>query len=432
MNAQVSRGSCWHVARTALLAAALTGCEGLPSALSPELPMWVHHPGAALQPVLHRQLSAETRASGEPWERSKPEIDAPHRRVFVGSSDRGLYALSAVSGETLWRFETDDAVYSEPLYDGVEDTLYFGSNDGALYKVRAVDGALLWRFATNSQVSRKPVLHAGVVYVINANDTLVAIRQDTGELLWYRHRTPALGMGISGYAGPVFHEDRIFAAFSDGVVQAYDAVDGAELWNPVDLTAAVEQARAGEELRYFDIDATPIVTDVDGAAAVVVASYEGGLFALNAKSGAQLWHNEGVSGVTELTLWSSPVRPAARPVDGEEAPAPAAAPAAEQRLVFASSGSTGLWAIDPETGAEKWHRDLPAGGLTAAIPVSGAVLVGTTRYGMFLFYPLDGGLIDSFAGGGSFAAPPTAFGTRAFFLSNDGVFYGVQVRPPRG
>ncbi|MBI4951025.1 MAG: PQQ-binding-like beta-propeller repeat protein [Myxococcales bacterium] len=429
---------------------AAVACEGLPNAMSPELPLWVHHPGGALQPFVLRTLSAETRAEGEPWERSRPEIDFAHRRVFVGSSDRGLYALNAVNGATLWRFETDDAVHSEPLYDGAEDALYFGSNDGALYKVRAVDGALLWRFSTNAQVTRRPVVHRGVVYVANANDTLVAIHQKSGELLWYRHRQPALGMGISGYAGPTVHGDRVYAAFSDGTVVAYEAKDGAEIWSR-DLTAEVEQARSGEELRYFDIDTTPIVTPVGGDEAVVFASYEGGLFARDARTGEAKWENEAVTGVTELTLWTNPRRAPTLPEKAAAAPAPSAggatsaasagppsdgagpAPAggsAPQRLLVAASGSTGLWAIDPETGAEKWHRDLPAGGITAATTVAGAILVGTTRYGVFLFYPLDGGVIDAIAGGASFSGNAGACGTRAYILSNQGVLFGLQVRPP--
>ncbi|MCC6523105.1 MAG: PQQ-binding-like beta-propeller repeat protein [Polyangiaceae bacterium] len=420
-------------------------CEGLPNAMSPELPLWVHHPGGALRPFVLRTLSAETRAEGEPWERSRPEIDFAHRRVFVGSSDRGLYALSAVNGATLWRFETDDAVHSEPLYDGAEDALYFGSNDGALYKVRAVDGALLWRFSTNAQVTRRPVVHRGVVYVTNANDTLVAIHQKSGELLWYRHRQPALGMGISGYAGPTVHGERVYAAFSDGTVVAYEAKDGAEIWSR-DLTAEVEQARSGEELRYFDIDTTPIVTNVGGQEAVVFASYEGGLFARDARTGESRWENEAVTGVTELTLWTSPRRAPTLPEKAEPGPSadevtsgasasPEGAPApadglAPQRLLIAASGSTGLWAIDPDTGAKKWHRDLPAGGMTAATTVAGAILVGTTRYGVFLFYPLDGGVIDAIAGGASFSANAGAYGTRAYILSNQGVLFGLQVRPP--
>src|SRR5262249_31122202 len=141
--------------------AASLGCETLQASAHPELPLWVHHPGGALNVTFRRQITAIPRASGEPYEHGRPEIDPIHRRVFVGSSDGGLYARRADNGEALWRFETLDPVQTAPLYDAGEDVVYFGSNDGALYKVAAQDGALQWRFMTNAEIARRPTLQNG-------------------------------------------------------------------------------------------------------------------------------------------------------------------------------------------------------------------------------------------------------------------------------
>ncbi|MBW2529494.1 MAG: PQQ-binding-like beta-propeller repeat protein [Deltaproteobacteria bacterium] len=376
---------------------------------------------------LRREITVAARKVDEPYERGRPEIDAPHRRVFVGSSDHGLYALNAVNGATLWRFETAGAVQSEPLYDSQRDVVYFGSNDGALYCVRAADGQLEWRFATNAEVTRRPVLHRGTLFATNANDTLLAIDPDTGVMRWYRHRTPAFGMEISGYAGPAVHGDTVYTAFSDGVVMAYRVSDGSQRWLPVDLTSEAEQTRAGEELRYMDVDTTPIVAAVGEETLVFVASYEGGVVALDAGTGVKVWGNEGATGVTELTLWEGP----ARPHRATAAPGPAGPGAAgRHRVLVASSGLSGLWGIEPKDGRELWRRDLPAGGISAAEPVAGAVMVGTTRYGVFLISPLDGGVLDGLHSGGSFAASPGAYGTRAYILSNEGQLLGLKVQPP--
>lgn len=422
--------------RVALLALglAIVACEGIPSSATPELPLWVHHPGGVLSVFLRRDLTVESRKVDEAYERGRPEIDAPHRRVFVGSSDRGLYALHAVNGMTLWRFETAGAVQSEPLYDLKRDAVYFGSNDGALYGLRASDGKLLWRFATNAEIIRRPVLHQGTLFVTNANDTLLAIDPDTGKMRWFRHRTPAFGMEISGYAGPAVHGNRVYTAFSDGVVMAYAVSDGTRKWLPVDLTAEVEQTRTGAELRYLDVDTTPIITRADEQEVVVVASYEGGVFALDAETGVRVWNNDGATGVTDLTLWEWPARPRRGPADQGRAPGaqPTMPTGAVHRVLVASSGLSGLWGIDPRDGRELWRRDLPSGGISAAEPVAGAVLVGTTRYGVFLISPLDGGVIDGLHSGGGFATTPAAYGNRAFLLSNEGKLFGVHVRPPSG
>ena len=409
-----------------VLSLGLSGCEGLSRLASPEVPLWVNHPGSAMALGRSRDLSAESRRVGEAYERGKPAIDPAHLRVFVGSSDHGLYALRAADLTTLWRFETGGAVQSEPLYDLREDVVYFGSNDGALYKLRAADGKMLWRFSSNAEITRPPILHDGALYVVNANDTLIAIDPKSGEMRWYRHREPAAGMEISGYSGPAASGDRIYAAFSDGVVMAYRTGDGAEAWGaPVDLAADAEQARGGEDLRYLDVDTTPVLARIGDTEAVFVASYEGGVYALDADSGARLWANESATGVNELTYWTGPTKPGAAGSQAKGA-------AGEHRVLVAASGLTGVWGLALEDGAELWRRDLPTGGVTAAEPWAGALLVGTTRYGLFLLHPLDGSVLDGLDSGGAFAATPAAFGKHAYVLSNEGVLLHLTIVPPTG
>jgi outer membrane protein assembly factor BamB len=401
---------------TLVLCAPLAACQGLGTA-NPELPLWANHAGEALSVRMKRQLTARTRVVDEPYERATPAIDPWHRRVFVGSSDHGLYAVRAIDGSTLWRFETAGIVASEPLYDPREDVVYFGSNDGALYKLRAADGKMLWRFYSAAEITRVPVLDGDVLYVTNANDTLIAIDPRTGKHRWHQKQPSAGGMEIAGYAGVAVYGDKVFTAFSDGRVMAFRKRDGAPMWE-ARLTTAVEQTR--DALSYWDADATPVVAVIDGEPLVFAASYEGGVFALGADSGMQHWHNDGATGVTELVLWQGPSRQP--PKDGKAV--------THQRLI-ASSGLTGVWALSPGDGAEQWRRDLPAGGVTRAVAWEGALLVGTTRYGVFLFNPLDGGVLDGVHSGGAFAGAPATFGRQSFILSSGGTLWGFEVTPPR-
>jgi outer membrane protein assembly factor BamB len=420
-----------RVGLVACAVAAAVGCGTVDTGndrVNPEAPLWLHRASGAMHVVFTRPLTAETRTVGEASERGRPEIDPYSGRVFVGSSDHGLYALRASNGSTIWRFETLGAVQSEPLYDRALDVVYFGSNDGAMYAVRASDGQLVWRYESGAEVARRPVLSGESLYFANAADNLFAVDRRSGKGQWHVHRTPALGMEISGYAGPSFDHGIIFFAFSDGHVGAYDAVDGSEKWPPVDLSVEAEQAQGGDQLRYLDVDTTPVPDDLGPQGRVVfVASYAGGVFALDQDRGATVWKNDKATGVTDLTMWREHAH-AASP--GSPDYVEGGPPVPSREVLLASSGASGLWALEPATGRMLWRIPIPEGGVTAPAPLAGALLVGTTNYGAFLLSPRDGKPIDGFDLGSGFSQAPATFGTRGFVLSNGGTFVAIQVEPP--
>jgi hypothetical protein len=73
---------------------------------------------------------------------------------------------------------------------------------------------------------------------------------------------------------------------------------------------------------------------------------------------------------------------------------------------------SGLWALDLHTGRMLWR--IPEGGITAPVPVAGALMIGTTRYGLFLLPPVDGRPMDGFDLGTGFSQTPASFGNRAY------------------
>ncbi len=413
-----------------VLAAGVSGC-GLADVftgdkVNPEVPSWSHRPSASMNIFIHRALTAPSRAVGEDWERGKPEIDAAHDRVFVGSSDHGLYALRAGDGSTLWRFETLNVVQSEPLYDPEMDYVYFGSNDGALYCVQAASGKLVYRFDTGAEVSKKPVRAGENLFFSNASDFLFSIDRRTGKPRWQAHRTPALGMEISGHSGAAYDpaSNLVFMSYSDGHVIAYDGRDGAEKWTPVDLAAEAEQS-AGEAPRYLDADTTPLVDDHPQGRVVYVSSYAGGVYALDAGTGSRVWSNDKAIGVTDMLLWREAAHrpnPNGPDKDGPVVP--------ERKLLIASSATYGLTGLDPYTGRVIWRNKVPEGGITAPVPVAGAIMVGTSRYGLFLMSPRNGRVIDGIDLNTGFAQTPAAFGGRAYAMTNAGTFLGIAVTPP--
>ena len=393
--------------------------------VNPETPLWFSHPSGAMHVFVDRGLTVPGRVVGEDYERGRPEIDFRNGRVFVGSADHGLYALRASNGSSIWRFETLGVVQSEPYYDHELDIVYFGSHDGGLYAVRAADGSLVFRFMTGAEVARKPIVVGETLYVANGSDQLFALDRRTGKQIWQVHRTPALGMEVAGYAGPAVDRGVVYMAYSDGHVIAYDAKDGSEKWTPVDLSAEAEQAAGGDAPRYLDVDTTPVVDELPSGRVVYVASYAGGVFALDALTGARIWANEKAIGVTDLILWEEPAH-----APNPEGPLAGGPVVPAKKMVLASSGISGLWGIEPATGRMVWRVPVPEGGITAPAQLAGAIVVGTTRYGLFLMSPRNGRVIDGIDLGSGFAQTPAAYGNRAYVMSNAGTFLGVQVDPP--
>jgi outer membrane protein assembly factor BamB len=412
--------SALTVALTIAALASVASCAKREHAVNPQSPLWLHRPGWALSLAFRRPLVDDTSIARTSTERSTPAIDPRHGRVFVGTSDRGLYALRAADGSVLWRFATAGGVHSEPLYDEARDVVYFGSDDDGLYALRASDGSLLFRYRTGAEVQRRPVLVAreggkAILLFDNAADGVFAIDADTGQTKWKHVRNPAMGLELVGHAGVAYANERVYCAFSTGRVVAYDLETGKERWSEVDLTT-VGVAADSEQQPYFDIDTTPLVVGDK----VYVANVTTGVFALDASAGTPSWRRPEAEGVSWLSHWAEPAH--VDPASGAEVPA--------RSLVVAGSGTTGLWALDPKTGDVKWRREAPRGTLGHPVPLAGALLVTSSKLGMFLLEPQQGRPIDGFNPGTGFSAGAAAYGNKAFVLTNAGVLLGLEVVPP--
>jgi outer membrane protein assembly factor BamB len=153
---------------------------------------------------------------------------------------------------------------------------------------------------------------------------------------------------------------------------------------------------------------------------VFVASVATGVFALDATAGTTVWRRAEAEGVSWLTHWSEPGH-----IDSESG-----AEVPERQLLIAGSGTTGLWALDPKTGEVRWRREGPRGTMGYPVPIAGALLVTSSKLGMFLFEPQQGRAIDGIDPGTGFAGGAAAYGNRAFVLTNQGVLLGMEIVPP--
>jgi outer membrane protein assembly factor BamB len=117
-------------------------------------------------------------------------------RVFVGLGNGRLtegakppekpagavLCLDEKTGDVVWRFDAQDAVFQQPTVDG--DRVHFGSRDGNLYAVRADTGELVYRVPMGGPVIAPPAVADGKVYAVTVGGRLRCLDAADGRELW--------------------------------------------------------------------------------------------------------------------------------------------------------------------------------------------------------------------------------------------------------
>jgi TonB family protein len=127
--------------------------------------------------------------------------------VYVGSTDKKVYALDGETGTKQWEFETGGAVESSPAI-GSDGTVYVGSIDEKLYAINGKSGVKLWEFRTGGAVESSPAIgNDGTVYVGSNDNKIYALDGETGTKQWEFETggaveaSPAIGADGTVYVG---------------------------------------------------------------------------------------------------------------------------------------------------------------------------------------------------------------------------------------
>ena len=130
-------------------------------------------------------------------------------RVFVGSDDSALYALSADTGKPLWTFKAGQGIEASPLV--LDGTVFVGSVDNYLYALDATNGALKWKYQTGDKIlGAANWFRAGDsarILVGSYDFKLHCVDAATGKSVWsyetgnYINGAPAVGDGKVVFGG---------------------------------------------------------------------------------------------------------------------------------------------------------------------------------------------------------------------------------------
>lgn len=169
---------------------------------------------------------------------SAPAVDA--RIVVFPFASGDLLGALKKGGLTLWQSRAAGArlgrayatvvdLTGDPVIVG--DTVYAGSSAGRLVALSASSGQVIWR-ATEG--ANSPVQVAGgSVFLVSDEARLIRLDAATGQVIWavdmpyFTKDKPKRQQAIHANFGPVLAGNRLFVASSDGLLRVFDPASGA-------------------------------------------------------------------------------------------------------------------------------------------------------------------------------------------------------------
>ena len=154
---------------------------------------------------------------------SSPSIDSSGK-IYIGSNDNKLHAISSTDGSLIWTFPTDNWVDTTPALNHDQSVVYFGSWDNKLYAVNVETGAEIWSFETNSYIQSSPAVGLDGKIYFGSMDSIFYALEANGSLAWeYFAGEPIFSSPAIGPDGTLYFGDE------NGTLHALNS-DGSEKW----------------------------------------------------------------------------------------------------------------------------------------------------------------------------------------------------------
>lgn len=232
-------------------------------------------------------------------------------RAYVGTADNHIIAMDANTGEAIWDYEAQHAIWGQPQFrDGV---VYVTSMDWNVYALNADTGDLVWSTKLGGAIASAAVLGDDLMYVSSYDGNVHALKITDGEQVWQAPATDWV------WASPALDGERVFFGDIQGNIFAVDAKTGEQLWTkatgasvqsaPVVLGdtvyfaseiagetptgALTAYATADGQQKWQTPTAAPLYTNPvvfdDDTIVVALASTDALLIGYNAQSGSEQW-----------------------------------------------------------------------------------------------------------------------------------------------
>jgi outer membrane protein assembly factor BamB len=143
----------------------------------------------------------------------------------------------AAAPAPLWTHPLGSGTWAPPMVD--QNVIYVGTSDGRFHAINAIDGSGLWIWTGTRGIDGRAVVSADTVCFIDTGFRLVALNRADGTLRW---TTPLHDEQIAGKpapdnptfnhraATPLLLDGVLYTGSSDGGLYAINAATGARLW----------------------------------------------------------------------------------------------------------------------------------------------------------------------------------------------------------
>ena len=289
--------------------------------------------------------------AGKYFSRISPII--AYDKLFTSSREGEVTAIEPKTGKEIWSVNLSDVDGKSGFFESNKPALisggpvacinkiFLGSENGKIYALDAATGKLDWQSTIKGEVLSAPALDAGILVVNSSSGVMKAYNAATGEELWKIDQdTPALT--LRGISAPTISSGGVFIGTPDGNVSVYILQNGQQGWS-----APVGEPTGSTEFeRVIDVDSSPAVFGDK----VYTISSRGNLVALELRTGQVVWERQ-YSSYTDLLVTTN--------------------------TIYLTDIKGHVYAVDRLNGTEKWSQlALTNRDVTGPVEVGNYIVVG--------------------------------------------------------
>lgn len=260
-----------------------------------------------------------------PMNKSKTKIIALLCIFIASLSVYSFMNSTPDSGEVVWKYKIGSQLWAPLKYD--RGILYFGCDDMNFYAFDPTTKKIRWKFKTDGIIRSAADITDEIASFASDDGFLYALNVNSKKEIWrfnlqssnITRRLPAQDPPYEYdylHSSPIYNNGIIYVGSANGILYAIDHKSGKELWH----------FKANQKIR-----STPLVYKNK----IYFGSWDGNVYALRLKNGQEVWKFD-CGGIIQSS------------------------PATGDGKIFVGSRSTKIFALDAETGEKKWvyiHKD---------------------------------------------------------------------------